>query len=105
MNADNRKSMKIMKYLVLKSYNDYDCGAPCANIVNNAAYNTWQEAYDAIVNDILKSYEVSSLDELECDYELPDRDNAGSYAHKCGSAWINDDDGQVIYDIQMIKVG
>ena len=93
-----------MKYLVLKSYNDYDCGAPCANIVNNAAYNTWQEAYDAIVKDILKSYEVSSLDELECDYELPDRDKPGSGTHKCGTAWLSTCDGEVLYDIQTIKV-
>ena len=100
---DNRRSMKLMKYLVLKSFNDYDCGAPSASIVNNTAYDSWQEAYDAIVKDILETYEVSSLDEIEYDYELPSRDKIGGYTHKCGTAWINDDDSQVIYDIQMIK--
>jgi len=48
-----------MKYVVLKSWNDYDCGAPSAGIVNNAAYDSWQEAYDAIVKDILDDYDVS----------------------------------------------
>ncbi len=93
-----------MKYLVLKSWNDYDCGAPCAEIVNDAAYSSWQEAYDAIVKDLLSYYEVSSLDEIEDDYELPDRNKPGSGTHKCGTAWIDTCDGQVLYDIQTIKV-
>ena len=27
-----------MKYIILKSYNDYDCGTPCAEIVNDILY-------------------------------------------------------------------
>lgn len=29
-----------MKYIILKSYNDYDCGAPCAEIVNDTVYGS-----------------------------------------------------------------
>lgn len=29
-----------MKYIILKSYNDYDCGAPCAEIVNDIVYGS-----------------------------------------------------------------
>ena len=93
-----------MKYLVLKSFNDYDCGAPCAEIVNNTVYSSWQDAYDAIVKDILNDYHVSSLDEIEDDWELPDRDKEGGSTHKCGTAWIDTCDGQVLYDIHAIKV-
>lgn len=93
-----------MKYVVLKSWNDYDCGAPCAAIVNDTAYESWQAAYDAIVKDLLDTYKVSSLEELGYDYELPDRNKEGDYTHKCGTAWINDDDGETLYDIQTIKV-
>lgn len=93
-----------MKYVVLKSWNDYDCGAPCAGIVNDVAYSSWQDAYDAIVNDILSDYNVSSLDEIKDSYELPDKTKANSSAHKCGTAWLDTCDGQVIYDIQTIKV-
>ena len=93
-----------MKYIVLKSWNDYDCGAPSAGIVNNTVYSSWQEAYDAIVKDILKDYHVSSLDEIEDDYELPDRDKPGSYTHRCGTAWISGCDGETLYNIQTIKV-
>jgi len=100
-----RKSMKLMKYIVLKSWNDYDCSAPCAEIVDDTTYGSWQEAYDAIVKDMLKTYDVSSLDEIEYAYELPSRDKIGDYTHKCGSAWIDDTDcGQMLYNIQTIKI-
>ena len=92
------------KYLVLKIWSDYDCGAPCAGIVNDRTYDTWQEAYDAIVKDILNDYDVSSLDEIEDEYELPDRNEAGSRTHKCGTAWISGCDGEILYDIQTIEV-
>lgn len=93
----------VLKYVVLKSWNDYDCGAPCAAIVNDTVYESWHDAYDAIVKDILNDYEVSSLDEIEDDYELPDRDKPDSYTHKCGTAWISNCDGGTLYDIQTIK--
>lgn len=93
-----------MKYVVLKSWSDYDCGAPCASIVNDTTYESWQDAYDAIVKDILNDYDASSLDEVDVVYELPDRDKANSYTHKCGNAWVNDGDGEILYNIQMIKV-
>ncbi len=93
-----------MKYVVLKSWSDYDCGAPCASIVNDTTYESWQEAYDAIVKDILNDYEVSSLDEIEDEYELPDKAEVGSRTHKCGTAWLDTCDGQVLYEIQTIKV-
>lgn len=92
------------KYLVLKTWDDYDCGAPCAGIVNSTAYSSWQDAYDAIVKDILNDYGVSSLDEIEDDYELPDRNEVGGRTHKCGTAWISGCDGEVLYDIQTIEV-
>ena len=93
-----------MKYIVLKSWSDYDCGAPCAGIVNDRTYDTWQEAYDVIVKDILNDYDVTSLDEVDGDYKLPDRDKVGSYIHKCGNALVSDGDGETLYNIQMIKV-
>ncbi len=93
-----------MKYIVLKSWSDYDCGAPCASIVNDTTYESWQDAYDAIVKDILNDYEVSSLDEIEDGYELPDRNKPYSSTHKCGTAWLSTCDGEVLYDIQTIKV-
>ena len=92
------------KYAVLCTWSDYDCGSPCARIVNDALCNSWQEAYDVIVKDILDIYEVSSLDDLEYDYKLPDRDKEGSYTHKCGNAWVYDDDGETLYSVQTIMV-
>lgn len=93
-----------MKYIILKSYNDYDCGAPCAEIVNDTVYGSWQDVYDVIVKDILDYYGVSSLNEIEDDYELPDKNKVSSYTHKCGTAWLDACDGQIFYDIQTIKV-
>ena len=45
-----RKSMKLMKYIVLKSWNDYDCSAPCAEIVDDTTYkcgSAWIEDTDS----------------------------------------------------------
>ena len=92
-----------LAYIVVQLGNDYDCGSPYCVIVGGEVYPTWQDAYDAMVKDILKTYGVKSLDEIEYDHDVPSRDKVGRYTHKCGTAWVQDDDGEMIWDIRQIK--
>ena len=95
------------KYIVICAWSDYDCGAPCASLVGNTFYSSWERAYDAMTEDIKKTMEVSSLEELgekEFDYDVPDRNIPNDHTHKCGSAWVHADaDGEYIWNITEIQ--
>ena len=92
-----------MKYSVICAWSDYDCGAPCASLVGGKLYASWKEAYDAMIEDMKKTMEVNLLEELgekESDYDVPDRNKPNDHTHKCGSAWVNTDDGEYIWNIE-----
>lgn len=97
-----RQTKMTSKYVVFNTWSDYDCGSPCARLVDDKMYDTWQDAYDAMVKDILDAYEVSSVDDLEYEHDIPPRDKEGAYTHKCATAWVYDDDGESLWRIHKI---
>ena len=91
-----------VKYSVIRAASDYDCGAPWTNLVGGKLYDSWNDAYDAMIADMCKVMEVGSIDELGKngeDYGVPDKSEVGRYTHKCATAWAHNDDGEILWDI------
>ena len=103
--ADIKERNSWNKYIVINTESDYDCGAPWIDIVGKKLYDTWEEAYDAMVADILETFKAESIEELEREYDIgiPKREDKDGSESKTATAYVNSDDGPVYWDIQKMK--
>lgn len=105
-------------YMVTRSEPDYDCGSAWTSVLNDKGYKTAEDAYNAMIADILKEMNLKSIDEIpdEDDYEACDAmreygiDSWGvpktfsEHVHKTCDAYLKTCDGEITYEIQTIEV-
>ena len=98
-----------MKYIVICSGSDYDVGTPWVNIVDSAIFDTYEDAFNALVKDFSKETETDSKEDFYqqidngeiSDGEWPENSNFGKF----GKAFYDFGDGPVIYTINTITNG
>lgn len=85
---------KDKRYIVVKTYSEYDSGSPCAEIVEQKVCKTKEEAYALMKAD----YQTMASDCYDGDIAEFDKRRV----HKCGQAYIHDCDGTVLWNIEEV---
>ena len=98
---------KTVKYIVIETGSDYDCGAPWTSIVGDRTFPDKKSAYDALVNDMCKEIGISpeslKTDGFEgtydgVDYFIPS--DVNDNVHKCSDGFIRTEcDGEIHWNI------
>ena len=78
-------------FIVVRTCSEYDTGAPIAEIVEKKICKSYEDAYQLMKKD----YDQYAIDAIES--EFPEMHK---YTHKCGDAYVIDDDGEILWNIE-----